>query len=309
MLTTFAASSALDVAREVARKAPETLPDSALTLYRVLVAAAVETARRRGYSPRISHVTLHCPLEQVALACGMSRQTVWRHLPALKALGVLDFQTHKGSLFGETRNTGTVWQVRLNPVRGSRARLTRDDLRHKWRDLEADYRRYRMSSLTLKKQPVTYIKNSPNIDLILVWSAPLPPVTHRTPVKTLSNRALECVLDVTTAPKDDRNRMVALAAEALSQALGDQHSEDWFRKLLWNILRRVDSTGEDCSYPIYLMAQRAATDSREGFARRAGALFQARLKQADWFREVMDAPPTRVGTRPNKQPHAVMPSA
>lgn len=78
MLPTFAASSALDVAREVARKAPETLSDSALTLYSVLVAAAIETAHRRDYSPNVTHVTLHCPLEQVALACGLSRQTVWR---------------------------------------------------------------------------------------------------------------------------------------------------------------------------------------------------------------------------------------
>ncbi len=300
MLPTFAASSGLDVAREIARKAPETLPDSALTLYSALVAAAVETARRRGYSPRTTHVTLHCPLEQVALAVGLSRQTVWRHLPSLKALGVLDFQTHKGSLFGETRNTGTLWQVRLNPVRGSRAKLTRDDLRHKWRDLEADYRRYRMSSLTLKRHAVTYTKASPNIDLILAWSAPLPSYTQKAPVKVLSNRVLESVLDVTTAPRDNRNRMVELAAQALAQALADHHSVSWYQRLLWQLLRRFDTTGEDYSYQVYMMAQRAATDSREGFARRAGALFQARLKQADWFGEMMGAPNTRVGTKPNR---------
>lgn len=300
MLPTFAASSALDVAREVARKVPETLSDSAQALHSALVAAAIETAKRRGHSPRISHVTFHCPLEQVALSCGMSRQTAWRHLPSLKALGVIDFKTHKGSLFGETRNTGTLWQIRLDPVRGSRAKLSRDDLRHKWRDLEADYRRYRMSSLTLKKRPVTYIKDSPNIDLILAWSAPLPPRHSASPVRALSNRALECVLDVTTAPRDDRNNMVSLAAQALAQALGDAGSVSWYQRLLWQLLRRFDATGEDRSYSLYMMATRARTDREENFARHAGALFHSRLKAADWFAGMMAAPPTRVGTKPIK---------
>lgn len=299
MLPTFAASNALDVAREVAQKAPETLSGSPLTLYSALVAAAVETAHRRGYSAKTTHVTFHCPLEQVARACGLSRQTAWRHLPALKALGVVDWKSHKGSLFGETRNTGTLWQVRLNPVRGSRARLSRDDLRHKWRDLEADYKRYRLSSLTLKKQTVTYTKDSPNIDLILAWASPLPPCHSKTPLKTVCNRALECVLDVIPAEKEDRNKMVALAAEALATALADSGSVSWYQRLLWQLLRRFDSTGEDFSYQVYLAAQRALTDRTEGFARRAGALLVSRLKDAPWFEEVLAAPPTRVSTKPN----------
>lgn len=302
MLPTFAASSALDVAREVARKVPETLPDSALTLYSALIAAAVETARRRGYSPRISHVTFHCPLEQVAKACGIDRSTVWRHLPALQALGLVDWRTHKGAFFGSTRSTGTVWQVRLNPVRGSRARLTRDDLRHKWRDLEADYRRYKLSSLTLKKHAATYTKDSPNIDLILAWSAPLPPRHSAIPVSSVCCKppraSLEALLDVKTAHRQERSRMVSLAADALAQALSDHNSVSFYQKLLWNALRRFDATGEDHFYSVYLAAQRAATDNREQFARKAGALLVSRLKSAPWYEATMNAPPSRVGTKP-----------
>lgn len=292
-------SSGLDVAREVTRKAPETLSDSALMLYSALVAAAIETAHRRDHSPNTTHVTFHCPLEQVARACGLSRQTAWRHLPTLKELGLVDYRTHKGSLFGETRNTGTLWQVRLSPSRGSRAKLTNGDLRHKWRDLEADYRRYRMSSLTLKKHPVTYTKDSPNIDLILVWAIPLTLRRSQNPVKVLGNRVLEAVLDVIPAPKEDRNRMVKLAAEALAGALADSSSTNFYQKLLWQLLRRFDATGEDFSYQVYLAAQRALTDRSEGFARRAGALFHSRLKAADWFAGMMAAPPVRVGTAPS----------
>jgi len=94
--------------------------------------------------------------------------------------------------------------------------------------------------------------------------------------------------------------MVALAVQALAQALADSSSTNFYQRLIWQLLRRFDATGEDYSYQVYLAAQRAAVDKREGFARRAGALFHSRLKQASWFGEVMAAPPTRVGTAPNK---------
>ncbi len=296
-------NNGLDVATEVTRRLSQMLPDSAGTIYTALVAAAVETAFRRGYriNKALATVTFHCPLEQVARACHMSRQTVWRHLPALKELGLVDFRTHKGSLFGETRNTGTLFQVKLNPVRGSRAKLTNEELRHKWRDLEADYKRYRLSSLTLKRQIVTHTKAFPNIDLILAWSAPsLNPVTGKNLVKTVCSKRLECVLDTVSAPREDRNNMVALAADALATALADAGSVSWYQKLLWQLLRRFDATGEDFSYQVYLAAQRAVTDRTEGFARRAGGLFQSRLKTAAWFDPVMNAPPVRVGTKPLK---------
>ncbi len=301
MLPTFAASNALDVAREVAQKAPETLLDAARTVYTALVAAAIESVRINGWSTATTSVVLHVPLEQVAKACGLSRQTVWRHIPALQELGVLDAKTHKGAFFGSTRNTGTVWHVRLTPLRGSRAKLTRQDLQYKWRDLEGDYRRYRTSYRALQH---TETPPDSGIDLkrILRWS--LPPGTQKAPVNSVCNTTsrapLEALLDLPTAPRDDRNRMVDMAAQALAQALADHHSVSWYQRLLWQLLRRFDTTGEDYSYQVYMMAQRAATDSREGFARRAGALLQSRLKQADWFGEMMAAPPTRVGIRPAK---------
>jgi hypothetical protein len=105
------------------------------------------------------------------------------------------------------------------------------------------------------------------------------------------------VLDVKSAPKEKRNNMVELAAVALAQSLNDAKSTGWYQKLLWQLLRRADATGEDYSYQVYLMAQRASTDHSEGFARGAG-LFVSRLKKADWYEWVMNAPPVRVGTKP-----------
>jgi hypothetical protein len=92
--------------------------------------------------------------------------------------------------------------------------------------------------------------------------------------------------------------MVSLASQALAQALSDQSSVSWYQKLLWQLLRRFDATGDDYSYQVYLMAQRAKTDNLENFSRRAGALFCSRLKQADFYDWIMGAPPNRVGTPP-----------
>jgi hypothetical protein len=103
---------------------------------------------------------------------------------------------------------------------------------------------------------------------------------------------------VSQAPKPERNRLVELAALALAQALSDQSSVSWYQKLLWQLLRRFDATGDDYSYQVYLMAQRARTDSLENFARKPGALFTSRVKQAPWFDEVMRQPTVRVGTLP-----------
>jgi hypothetical protein len=106
------------------------------------------------------------------------------------------------------------------------------------------------------------------------------------------------VLDVKFAPKEKRNSMVELAAVALTQSLNDAKSTEWYQKLLWQVLRRSDATGEDYSYQVYLAAQRCAVDRSEGFMRGAG-LFVSRLKKADWYEWVMNAPPVRVGTKPN----------
>jgi hypothetical protein len=101
------------------------------------------------------------------------------------------------------------------------------------------------------------------------------------------------------AAKEERNKMVELAAQALSQALSDTSSVSFYQKLLWQLLRRFDATGDDYSYQVYLMAQRARTDVLEGFSRKGGAVFTSRLKQTEFWEWVMNAPLPRVGTTPS----------
>ncbi len=303
MSITLLPETALSAAGLLSEQLPKTLSDSALTLYTALTATGVETARQRGYSPRTTHVVVFLPLEVLAFVCRMHRVTAWRNLKPLKELGVIDYRPLKSTLRGETVNAGCLFQVRLNPSTGSRARLGYDDLKHEWRNLQRDVYRRNTAHRQLNELMQQSEKNSTDeldIQPLLHWS--LPPQHSKAPLGsdgcTRRKVDLERVLDLTTAPRDDRNKMVDMAAQALAQALADRHSVSWYQRLLWQLLRRFDSTGEDYSYPVYLAAQRALTDRSEGFARKAGALFQARLRQADWFGETMAAPPTRVGVRP-----------
>ncbi len=300
MLLLETADNAVSAAAVIAERLPETLSPTAKTLYQVLVAASAKTAKSKGYSPNITHMTLHCPLEQVARAIGLSRVTVWRYLPELKALGLVDWRTHKGTCRGQVRNTGTVWQVRLTPTCGRAARLSYQDMKHKWRpNFDADVRAGRTSFSALKHTK-TANTNTFNLEKILVWT-----LNQRatSPVKSVCKGSrkpeLENLLDVMHAKKEERNAAVRLGAEALASALNDAGSVSWYQKLLWQLLRRFDATGDDYSYSVYLAAQRARTDTLEGFARRPGALFVSRLKGAPWWDEVMRQLPTRVGTLPS----------
>ncbi len=304
MLPTFAVNDAVSAAAVIAERLPKNLSRTAVKLFKALLATAVETGKGRGYSPHTTHVTMHLPLEVLADVCGIHRVTAWRNLPALRELGLVEYRPHKSTLRGETRNSGMLWQVRLNPLAGSKARLSYDDLKHQWRDLDRDVKRKRTAYRQLQNRMQLSVETSTDeIDIkpLLEWT--LHPSTTSPRLSTDScvarQTSLEALLDLKHADKEERNQMVDIAAQALSQALADSNSVSWYQKLLWSLLRRYDATGEDYSYQVYLMAQRAKTDVLEGFSRKGGAVFVSRLKQADWYEWVMNAPPVRVGVKPN----------
>ncbi len=295
------ADNAVTAAAVIAERLPNTLTGTAKKLYKALVATAIETAKGRGYNTSVTHVSLHMPLEILSDVCGIHRVTAWRHLPALREVGLIDYTAHKGTLRGETRNTGTLFEVRLNPSCGSKAKLSYHEKKHKWRDLDKDVRRKRTAHRQLKdrmQQSVKPTSTELDISRLLEWT--LPPKLTKTPLASdCCKVSLEAILDVRHAKKEERNQMVELAAQAMAQSLNDAKSTGWYQKLLWQLLRRADATGDDYSYQVYLMAVRASTDHSEGFARHPGALLVSRLKQADFYDWIMGAPPNRVGTRPN----------
>jgi hypothetical protein len=63
------------------------------------------------------------------------------------------------------------------------------------------------------------------------------------------------------------------------------------------LLRSFD-VGKDYFQAVFFAAQRSQVDSQEGFARKAGALLVARLKESGLLEEIMGVPKIRVGISP-----------
>jgi hypothetical protein len=291
-----------EVARRLALPSRPGLSPTAYRIYLLVVEAGIAVAQARGYSPRTTHVTFFCPAEIVAFALGVHRCTLWRHCRQLKERGLIDSREHKGSLRGQTVADGTLWQVRLNPGRGRAARLRYEDLCHPWRDLDADVEAGRTAHRFLNEdlqQSKDRLKASGALNEVLAWA--LPPRERSTPLNmTVAEEtgiALETVLDVPAAPRGERAKIVDQAARAITSALGDGHSRNFYRLLLWNLLRRYDR-GQDEFGRVYEMLQRVRADHQEGFARSAGALFVARLKAWAVWDELQRTPRYRVGVTP-----------
>ncbi len=296
-----AADCAADDSRLVTQNLEGSLSPTALTLFRALHTVAVEALELRGYSPGTSEVSLFCPVEAVALALGCHRSTVYRAASELVAAGLVAHRAHYCTHRGRTRADGSVWAVRLRPVGGCKARVGYSDLKRSYRNLSGDVETGRTVWAAMEQS-----KESPSreVDLSFIrrWAlSPLPsepPIASGLDCSTAPRRSLESLLDVPHVEMPDRSAAVSLAAEALAAALRDRGGVNFYRRLCWQLLRRSQAGRGDHWHAVYLVAVRAAVDSSEGFARRPGALFVSRLKAAPWWSEVMNGPPTRVGTLP-----------
>jgi hypothetical protein len=125
-------------ARQVARVVADLNP-LALRIYALLNLLGCEVAHRRGYHRKASQVSYFCPAELICAHLGISRGSFYRSLREVLALGLVDARGHKTTINGwAVRCDGTLWSVKLLPHKGSRARVNYDDLKAKYRDLEAD---------------------------------------------------------------------------------------------------------------------------------------------------------------------------
>lgn len=280
----------------------DTLHETTFKIYRTLLEVALITAQRRHYHPKVTHVTFHCPQEIVADSLKMHRSTVWRHVKTLRKHGLVHAREHKGTLRGETRNTGMVWQVRLHPTRGKAAKLAFDELKHKWRDLDADVKKGRTTYNQLhpvQQSDTPKANDRDAVICILAWSLPHC-VNETTSSLTVANN-LESLLDLPYAPKEARGEMVDSAAKSICFALGDGGGEwlNFYRKLCWNLLRRHDRN-QDYFEKVHLMVLRVRADVQEGFAECGPALLYRRLTRWAVWEELQRTPMYRVGVAPMK---------
>jgi hypothetical protein len=293
------AVTATDVTQTVTQQLEKSLSSTALLLFRVLHTVAVEVAAARGYHVNVSQVSFFCPLEAVALALGCHRSTVYRAASELVEAGLVAHRAHYTTHRGRTRSDGSLWAVRLRPVGGCRARLSYGDLRRRYRDLGGDVEAGRTVWRQMRQSKDLPKKAGVDFEVIKRWALPSQDLKAplRSDCRTTARRSLEAVLDVQHAPREARGAAVELGAQALAAALRDRAGVGFYRRLLWQLLRRHDAGGGDHWHAVYLAAQRAAVDAAEGFARRPGAVFVSRLKAAGWWSAVWDAPPVRVAGR------------
>lgn len=281
-------------ARQVARVADDLNP-LAGRIYALLNLLGCTVAHRRGYHRKASQVSYFCPAESICAHLSVTRGSFYRSLKELLALGLVDARGHKTTINGwAVRCDGTLWSVKLLPHKGSRARLRYDDLKAKYRDLGADIEVGHTAYAQTRQSKATEA-GCVSFECLLAWA--LPPVSARNPV-TLTvasgeRLSLELLLDVSGLPKQGRREGVDRAARALAQGLTDDGSLNFYRYLVWQLLR-LHQQGRDHFYAVYCLAQRASADRCEGFARKPGALFVARLKACALWDELREVPPVRV---------------
>ena len=265
-----------------------------------LHSTAIEYAHRRGFSPYATEIVMHCPSEIAALELMIGRTTLWRYLQEWREQGLVDWRGHSTTVNGETRKDGTLYAVRLWPTRGKRARVRYEDLKHQgWRDLAGDIERGRTAHRQMK-QSYRRTEESANHNRILQWAlpplqaeAPLP-MTVPTPGVPATSAAM---LELRHAGRAQRGSLVDTAARAIARELNDARSLNWYRHLLWQLLRLLDR-GRDLLDTVHTAVLRARADHRERFARKPGALLLSRLRHSGLLEEIESVPRHRVGIAP-----------
>lgn len=277
------------------------LSHTAQRLYDALRSAGEVVRDHRGYHPGVTVVTFFCPVDAVAMAIGVSRQTVYNRMPELVAAGLVHQRAHYCTHQGQTKSDGSLWAVRLNPGESvAPVRVEFDWMKGHYRNLGADIASGRTAWSALQSYSR---KDKSEIDLnpILAFSIFSLEEPINSDCKAYGRFDLEALLDVTYADDDARNEAVDLAARALAAELGASSSSlNMWRWLVWSLLRLEKAGQGSYWYQVYLMAQRAGVDRREGSCTNPGGLFVSRLKASRIWEELRAAPLMRIGTRPLK---------
>lgn len=256
------------------------LPRTARAIFTLLFDTAHSTIQAQGQSQSVSQSVLHQPVEVMCRALGVSRVTFYKHLRTLKQLGLVDSRPHIGNWYGLARATGTLFAVSLKP--GHSARLRWFDLKHQWRNLQADTESGTRTAWAFLKtvQSGPAAKDAANTAL-KAWA--LKPGTTSTPVMNDCKAAtadyvysLDLLSD--THPRR-RAESVDRYARALAAGYGDHTNLNFWRWLLWRSIE-AEHRGLDALYQLQNALTRLKVDIDEWKGLKApGALLVHRLKQ------------------------------
>lgn len=264
-----------------------TLKPAAQALFRLLYRLGRDVLEARGQSPQASQVVFHMSAELIAAHLQMGRATMYRHLPALQAAGLLACKGHVSTVKGQSRQDGTLFAVSLRA--GYVPRLRREDYKHSWRDLEADIAsgvRTAWSVLQGVRQSKT--KHAEKVEYLQLLTWAVTPGTSSTPVKsdcltdsgsTLGAYVYSLDLLSETHPKQ-RGEVLDRYARAMSRHYLDASNLNFWRWMLWRALDG-EARGEGMLYQLRNALTRLAADLVEWDGlKRPGALLVARLREA-----------------------------
>ena len=132
-------------------------------------------------------------------------------------------------------------------------------------------------------------------DKVLEWAlSTLPNEINSLSISDISTSetaaSLTTILDVEAAPFDDfeaRQQSVNIAAQSLSLILGDTHSLNYWRNLLWQMLRCNDLGQGNYFYELYEQARTVEYDGKSEAMKRPAAVLISRLKARAWYEHVL----------------------
>lgn len=257
------------------------LPATARAIFTLLFDTAHSTLQAQGQSLQASQAVIHQPVEIMCRALGVSRVTFYKHLRTLKTCGLVDSKPHIGKWYGLARATGTLFAVSLKP--GHSARLRWFDLKHQWRNLQADTE----SGTRTAWKFLQGLQSHPSVKTacgtaLKAWAVKpgntLKPVMNDCkPAAAEYVYALDLLAD--THPRR-RAESVDRYARALAAGYGDHTNLNFWRWLLWRAIES-DHRGEGTLYQLQNALTRLKADIDEWKGLKApGALLVHRLKQA-----------------------------
>ncbi len=274
------------------------------SLHTDLVILALAVKQARGHKSA-AQLTVHQSAELLAQVLGIGDASLYRYLPLLRDVGLIDYRGSKSSATFEgescTRADGTLIAISLRP--GTQAKLGVHDY-GSYRDLDADRRAGRTAYRYLQE-----LRESPKTSTgqwglkpLIIWAL-APGYCHSLPLDvtlSLPSLALETILDVPAVDFSERCKAVELAAGAVAANLADAQSHRFWCDVLWRLLRLHDQGRAEGSFGVvYNVVKRCVIDAQEGFARKPGALAKSRLEGWQGWEELRRVELRRVAPSPD----------
>jgi len=216
---------------------------------------------------KVGTIVFLLPLEMAALNLGVTRQTVYRWKEALEKEGLVATDVLREKVDGEYRAIGTLWAVRLRP---GKARLTKDDYLHPWRNLALDMANGILSFAWVKAYQEHGIR--PTLDTLVLWA------TGKRVIPNTKSVAVDLGLILVLPEVEEAKRpaLITLIATYIANVLDDHRSRRFFAGLLWAVVR-----GEIPAQYLFSLLVRVIRDYTEGFLTKPGAYLVKTLKSLE----------------------------